>query len=141
MQEYIVFAEKHLFLVLGFFALLALTLWTEIRRLTRNFKEISPQETVRLMNGDAAFLLDVREDSEVGQGTINGAKHLPMSLLKSRMGELDKFKGKKVVAFCRSGNRSQLACSLLKKQGFEDVYNLRGGVVAWQSENLPLKKK
>ncbi|MGF1642869.1 MAG: rhodanese-like domain-containing protein [Thiotrichales bacterium] len=141
MQEYLQFAERHLFLVLGFFALLALTLWTEIRRLTRNFKDITPQETVRLMNDDAVFLLDVREDSEIGQGTIVGAKHIPLSALKARLGELDKLKGKKAVAFCRSGNRSQLACGMLKKQGFEEVYNLRGGILAWQSDNLPLKKK
>ncbi len=141
MSEVMVFVEKHLFLVLGFLALLFLTIWTELRRLTRNFKEVSTQEAVRLMNADSTLLLDVREDSEYGQGTISGAKHIPLSLLKTRMQELERHKGKKVIAFCRSGHRSQHACSLLKKHGFEEVYNLRGGIVAWQSDNLPVSKK
>jgi len=54
---------------------------------------------------------------------------------------LEKFKDRKVIAYCRSGQRSSHACRVLKKNDFMDVYHLAGGVVAWESANLPMGKK
>mgnify|MGYP000494151961 CR=1 FL=1 len=50
-------------------------------------------------------------------------------------------KGKPIVAVCRSGSRSGSACNMLRKNGFENVKNLRGGMMAWESANLPVKRK
>ena len=46
-----------------------------------------------------------------------------------------------MIAYCRSGNRSNGAGSILTKHGFENVYNLGGGIVAWQKASLPVSKK
>ncbi|MGD9385464.1 MAG: rhodanese-like domain-containing protein [Thioalkalispiraceae bacterium] len=46
-----------------------------------------------------------------------------------------------MIVGCKTGQRSGQACATLKKQGFEQVYNLSGGVTAWQADNLPLTKK
>ena len=94
-----------------------------------------------LLNKDNAFCLDVREDKEVTGGILNGATHIPVSQLDSRLNELEKHKNKSVLIYCRSGSRSAHACNTLVKNGFEDVSNLSGGVMAWQSANLPLSKK
>ena len=105
------------------------------------YQDLSPAETVRLMNQDDTVLLDVREDSELGQGKIAGARHIPLKNVMKRVAELEKDKHKNIITYCRVGNRSGLVCRQLVKHGFEKVYNLKGGITAWQSDNLPTSKK
>ena len=88
-----------------------------------------------------AVVLDVREDNEYLKGHIINSVHIPLSYLSNRIGELDKHKDKPIIVSCRSGQRSGQACAMLKKQGFENVYNLSGGMMAWQNDNLPVTKK
>lgn len=97
-------------------------------------------KATRLYNDDA-LVLDVREDKEWAEGHIPRAKHIPLGKLGERMAELDKFKDKPVLVNCRSGMRSASACKQLKKAGFTTVYNLAGGIMAWEKANLPLTKK
>jgi rhodanese-related sulfurtransferase len=103
-------------------------------------KQVGPQEAVLLFNHDDALVLDVREQSEWADGHIAGAKHIPLGQLKNRVGDLEKYKGKPIVAVCRSGNRSAHACGLLKKAGFEHVNNLAGGMTAWEQAGMPKEK-
>ena len=103
-------------------------------------KQIGAQEAVMLFNHEDALVLDVRENSEFTDGRIPKAKHIPLGQLKSRLNELEKFKGKPIVAVCRSGNRSGNACGILRKAGFENVHNLAGGMGAWQQAGLPREK-
>jgi len=141
MQEYITFFQNHPLLIGGFIAVSGMILWTELRRFTKGYQELTPAEVVRLMNQGDTLLLDVREDSELAQGKIAGAKHIPLKNVVKRVSEVEKDKEKNVVVYCRVGNRSGLACSQLLKHGFEKVYNLKGGITAWQSDNLPTSKK
>ena len=106
----------------------------------RGFKEVSALEAVQLLNHDDALLLDVREDSEFKDGHIIDALHIPLGKLGERMAELEKFREKSIIVGCRSGHRSANACARLRKSGFETVFNLKGGVMAWQSAGLPLQK-
>jgi rhodanese-related sulfurtransferase len=103
-------------------------------------KQISPQEAVLLFNHEDALVLDVREPSEWSDGHIIKAKHIPLSQLKTRLPDLEKFKNKPIVTVCRSGNRSGSACGTLKKAGFENVFNLAGGMLAWEQAGLPREK-
>jgi rhodanese-related sulfurtransferase len=104
-------------------------------------RQIGPQEAVMLFNHDDALVLDVREQSEWADGHIARAKHIPLGQLKNRLSDLDKFKGKPIVAVCRSGSRSASACRLLKQAGFENLHNLAGGMMAWEQAGLPREKK
>ncbi|MGD2084341.1 MAG: rhodanese-like domain-containing protein, partial [Chromatiales bacterium] len=56
-------------------------------------------------------------------------------------GSLKKFKNRPIVVSCRSGAQSATACRQLRKEGFERVYNLHGGILAWESANLPVSHK
>ncbi len=103
-------------------------------------KQIGPQEAVMLFNHEDALVLDVREQSEWADGHIAKAKHIPLGQLKNRLADLEKYKGKPIVAVCRSGNRSGSACGMLKKAGFENLSNLAGGMVAWEQAGLPKEK-
>lgn len=70
---------------------------------------------------DNAFLVDVRTPSEFASGSVKGAVNIPLDKVS---GQLSKFKGKKhIVVFCRSGNRSSQAKSILEKNGFDNVVN------------------
>lgn len=83
----------------------------------------------------------MREDNEIASGRISGAKHIPVGSLQKRMDDIAKYKDKPVVVYCRSGNRSAMAASQLTAAGFQDVVNLQGGIQAWQSAGMPIKKK
>ena len=141
MQDLLDFIQRHLLLVAAFVGTAGMIIWAEFQRFTKNYKDLSASEMVQLMNHHDPILLDVRENSELTQGVIKGAKHIPMSNLSKRVSELEKFKDRKVIAYCRSGQRSSHACRVLKKNDFMDVYHLAGGVVAWESANLTVGKK
>jgi len=75
-------------------------------------------------------LLDVRQPSEYEKGHIPGARLIPLPELPDRQGELDP--QQPVVTYCAIGGRSRAAAQFLAGQGFREVYNLKGGIAAWQ---------
>ncbi|MBE9516749.1 MAG: rhodanese-like domain-containing protein [Proteobacteria bacterium] len=103
-------------------------------------KSVNASEAVQLVNHQNGVIVDVCEVAEHQKGHIPGAINIPLSKFAARSGELEKHKAKPVVIVCRSGNRSSRAAITLRKKGFESVYNLSGGVAAWQRENLPMEK-
>jgi rhodanese-related sulfurtransferase len=66
--------------------------------------------------------------------------HIPLGQLSSQTAKLEKFREKPIIATCRTGHRSASACMALRKQGFEKIYNLSGGMLAWESASLPISK-
>jgi rhodanese-related sulfurtransferase len=140
-EEYLVFARSHPLLIAGLFAILGMIIWLEFSRLTRKYQQVNTTQAVHIFNQDGSFVLDVREESEVRSGKLKGAKHIPLGQLKNRMVELESAKTKPVLVYCRSGSRSAHACNLLTKAGFDNVSNLAGGIMAWESANLPVSKR
>lgn len=128
-----------LFAALG--VIIALILRLELKRATRGFKVVTSAEAVQLINKEDALVLDVREDNERMHGSIRGAKHLALSVLKQRLEELKGFAEKPVIAYCKTGNRSIEACEILKKNNFSNVMSLKGGIEEWRTANLPVVKK
>ena len=102
--------------------------------------EVDPAGAVQLINHDNALILDVREDNEFVSGHIPNAKHIPLGQLSNGLLTLEKFKDQTIVVNCRSGSRSSSACGILRKQGFTKVYNLAGGILAWQQAQMPTVK-
>ena len=135
------FIGNHPILILAFAGTLGALLATEISRRLSGMKSIGPVEATQLSNRDNAIFLDIRDDGEYTGGHIPQAIHIPLKQLPGRVAELEKHKDKPVIAYCRSGTRSNGAGSILRKNGFENVYNLGGGIAAWQNANLPLSKK
>ncbi|MFC7060278.1 rhodanese-like domain-containing protein [Halobacillus seohaensis] len=95
-------------------------------------KEITAQElTEKVKAGEKLSIIDVREDEEVAQGKIPGAKHIPLGQIPERFKEIDK--GQDHYMVCRSGGRSGKASSFLIEQGY-DVTNVKGGMLDWEDD-------
>lgn len=102
---------------------------------------LTPALATLKMNREDAILLDVRESGEWSNGHIPGSRHITLGQLGKRLSEIEKFKTRPIIVYCASGNRSTSACGTLKKAGFEQVFNLSGGIAAWGEANLPITKK
>jgi len=114
-------------------------LWPMIGRRMSGVREVGTLEATQLINHQNAVVLDVREDSEFYAGHVPHSLHVLLGQLAKRA-ELEKYKNRPVIAICRSGMRSGRACSVLRKNGFEQVYNLAGGISAWERANMPMEK-
>lgn len=97
-------------------------------------------QAIQLLNRENGVVVDVCEPKEFSAGHVPNAINLPLSSLKDRMRDLEKHKNKPIIVSCRSGNRSLKAAVILRKHGFATVYNLAGGLQAWERDNLPLEK-
>ena len=82
-----------------------------------------------------AVILDVRERHEWKAGHAPGAKNIPLSGLRARIGELAG--ERRYIAVCRSGSRSRSATTQLRAAGI-DAVNLKGGMAGWRRAGLPL---
>lgn len=80
-------------------------------------------------------LLDVREHVELELAAVAGATHVPMREVPARLAELER--DAPLVVMCHSGGRSRRVAEYLSSNGFEQVFNLRGGIDAWSTEIDP----
>lgn len=128
-------------LVLALALVIGLLIAAEMRRRLRGFPDIGPVQATELLNHEDAITLDVRESAEYEQGHIVNALHIPRSLLADRLKELDKHRGKTIIVYCATGNRSVAAGRMLKANGHDKVYNLAGGIHAWKNASLPVTRK
>lgn len=97
--------------------------------------EITPSELyARLEAGEALVLLDVREafELEIANLPDHGQKHISVAEVGERYHELDS--SARTVVYCRSGVRSASVLRFLQSKGFQDVLNLKGGVLGWREE-------
>lgn len=99
-------------------------------------QSVSPVEASALQADKHAVIIDVREDSEWQSEHIPGAIHIPLAELPKRLDELKKYQNSEVITQCRSGKRSLQAQEILKSAGFAKVYNLDGGLNAWDKAGL-----
>jgi phage shock protein E len=89
-------------------------------------------------NRDDIVLIDVREDREYAEGHIPGAVLIPFDQIPNRLNEIPQ--DKTVIAVCRSGNRSSQVISFLSQQGFNNIHNMQGGMLAWDQAGYEIEK-
>ena len=100
------------------------------------FQNIDSADLEALREQQDITLIDVRTDAEVARGIIKGARHIPLFSLPQHAAALAD--AGSIVIYCQSGGRSAQACSYLAQQGFADLYNLSGGILAWQRDGKTL---
>ena len=82
------------------------------------------------------LLLDVRQQDEYDFVNLDGTL-IPLGQLQQRLCEIDAYKDKEVVVMCRTGSRSGQAARILAREGFQNVFNLSGGINGWSREVDP----
>lgn len=102
------------------------------------FKTVTPKEAKNLIeNRNDLLLIDVRGQDELTQGYIEGSTLMPLwAIIK---GTQRPPRNKPILLICAVGGRSLALGKLMSKNGWNEVYNLKGGISAWKKENLPLK--
>jgi glyoxylase-like metal-dependent hydrolase (beta-lactamase superfamily II)/rhodanese-related sulfurtransferase len=106
-------------------------------------RQLSPQEVHLSRQRDPRpLLLDVREPEEFSGelGHITGSKLIPLKELPSRISEIEDYKTREVIVICRAGVRSTTAAAILTGLGFEHVSNLKGGMLDWTDQQLPVER-
>ena len=141
MDRYLEFIGNHPIIFTALAAVLGMIAYVEYERMFSGIKQLSPLEATRLQNDDDAQFVDVREDAEYKRGHVMGAKHIPVGVLDKRMAELDKLKKKPLIVYCATGARASRAASRLRKNGFENVYTMAGGIANWEKASMPLSTK
>ncbi len=107
-----------------------------------DFENITPEEAYSMIKKDKkdVVIIDVRTPPEVkSEGKIPNSILIPLGTLSRQIDKLKNYKDKKIIVYCRSGNRSVSAARILKSLGFDNVYNLKGGIINWKKHNLPVK--
>jgi len=132
------FIFENMYLIAAAFVSGAMLLWPMVRR--GGGASVNTLEATQLINREDALVLDVRNADEFNKGHILNARNMPLSQLDARIAEIEKLKEKPVIVACESGNRSGAAAAALRKRGFARVFNLSGGIGAWQQAGLPVEK-
>ena len=101
---------------------------SELNSMQSNLPTMTPIVLSTLLNSEPIQLIDVRQLYERDICHIGG-EHVPLALLETQIVRFSK--EKRTIVYCRSGARSATACQLLQNEGFTDVYNLEGGILAW----------
>ncbi len=130
------FVSNHYLLSSLFVVLLVLLVITEARK---GGKSLTSRELTTMVNGSQGVVLDVRPKKEFATGHIVDALNIPHDKLVSRMGELEKHKGKTLIVVDAMGQHAGAVCRDLQKAGFTAA-KLSGGISAWRGDNLPVVK-
>ena len=138
MEDFFTFLGNHPFLVGAFVVLLILFIRNEM---SRGGATIGAQELVRMVNSENALVVDVRDKAEYDSGHIVDSINVPFSSIETRLDELKKHQDRPLVLACKMGQHAGAAGTTLRKNGFENVTRLRGGIAEWRGQNLPVVKK
>ena len=141
MDIYFEFVSNHSLLFVGLLLVIVLLLQTVFSDVTRKFKLISPPEAISLINREDAVIIDTRNKAEFKAGHISDAILIPFPEIKDSADKLNKYEGRPLLFYCKTGTRSDEACKILSKQGFDKLYALSGGIQSWEDANMPLVKK
>ncbi len=137
MSQLFTFIGNHPFLVGLFVLLIALFIRNEVKR---GGKTVTSQELVNLINREKAVVVDIRDSKEYFEGHVPKAMNIPFTALQSRVKELEKYKEAPIIVTCKAGQHSSMAGTILRKAGFQNVAKLRGGLLEWRNDNMPVEK-
>jgi rhodanese-related sulfurtransferase len=133
------YIQTNHWLVAATVAMLAAVIAFEIRARAESFAAVSPQDAIRLMNR-GAVVIDLRPAEQYAAGHLAGARRMDGEQILKAADTLKKYKQRPLIVCDESGSLGGSAARQLKAQGFTQAFNLRGGLAAWRSDNLPLEK-
>jgi rhodanese-related sulfurtransferase len=139
MNQLVEFASHHALIVAGLVAALLAVAFYELRLRATGALQVSAADAVRLINR-GALVIDVRKPDEYAAGHIVNARNVGLDKLQQGDDAIKKQKDKILVTVCATGSIAGKAADVLRRAGYANVFNLRGGLATWRAENLPLVK-
>ena len=128
--------------VLYWIAMAGLLFWFAYSKgwILANFESIDAKTAIHLLeNDDNVTLLDVRTIEEYKEGHLRDATLIPVQALSENLGMLKQDKNKKIIVYCRTGNRSVSASRILEENGFTPL-NVKGGILNLQRDGVEVIK-
>jgi len=139
MDRLVEYIQVNHWLVAATVVVLVLVIVFEIRARAEGFSAVSPQDAIRLMNR-GAVIIDLRPAEQYATGHLSGARRMDGEQILKAGETLKRFMQKPLIVYDESGSVGTSAARQLKSQGFTQAFNLKGGLVAWRADNLPLEK-
>jgi rhodanese-related sulfurtransferase len=133
------FAGNHPLLMMALLVVCVLVVANEVTTLLKAGMKISPQEAVLKYNRDEAVFLDTRSHNDFAAAHIVGAIHYPAANASERLATLSKYKTKTLIYYSQSGADPHAIGRLLKKEGFETIFELEGGYDGWLAQSMPVE--
>lgn len=140
MQQYVEFIGRHPYLCGAFALVLAVFIINELKNNAGSAKSLSILQATRLMNDPKTTVLDVRAHTEYKVAHLQGAKNIALSVLKQQIDNVCSDKNDAVLVYCNIGMNAKTAAKLLQGAGYTNVSLLKGGISAWQADNMPISK-
>ncbi|AWL13223.1 Thiosulfate sulfurtransferase [Saliniradius amylolyticus] len=141
MQQLIEFAMNHPILSGIWVVLVLMLVYSFISGALSPVKELGTNELTQKVNKEDGVIVDIRSQGDFNKGHIVGSVHLPQDkALKGELGAIEKHKNKPIVVVCAMGMNAKRVAAQLLKNGFEQVFVLKGGFNSWTSAGLPVKK-
>jgi len=112
-----------------------------VSNLPSDWFQMKPEVLLQKLDlGEEIFVLDARRPDEFAAGHVEGAVNIPVHDLAKHIDQLPNDPDTLIVVYCRSGVRSMFATSALLVLGYNKVYNMPGGFLAWQDAGYPIEK-
>ena len=121
--------------------LLGVTLFSSINLVYGKYTSIDVATANDMITGGSypnLIILDVRTQSEYNEGHLENTVLIPLSELESRIDEILPYKDTEIIVYCKGGGRSAQASSILDSNNFTKVFNVLGGITAWESAGYPI---
>ena len=141
MPQLLEFFHNHSLLFAAAGVVLVLLIVNEMTATMLGDVRINATDAVRLINDRDAVIVDLRPAADFKRGHLLNAINLPFAKIEERASEIGKDKARPVLLYCALGSMASQAAGKLKKQGFTEVYPLKGGLNAWTGANLPVTAK
>ncbi len=141
MNDLMQFAQGHILMSSAWIVVAVLLVFTQLRIMASGPKALSTQMLTDMVNRENGVIVDIRPKAEFNKGHIHGAINIPLSTLKDRLKDLEKYQNTPIIMVCANGISVAGACSTLKKAGLQQVHKLAGGMSSWVGDNLPVVKK
>lgn len=137
LEQIIEFMTNHWILTSLWSAILILVLLNEG---ARGGDQLSTAQVTRLINNEDAVVVDIRKKEDFRTGHLPESINLPSTGFANHLGQLEPYKTRPIILVCKTGTTAGSVGVILKNAGFEQVTRLKGGIMEWQANSLPLVK-
>lgn len=135
------FFAENMWMCIGFLVVLNIYIFFELQQSKYKRFMLSTQDAVKMVNRDKGIFLDIRGEKAYREGHILEAQHTTIENLQSSTKFLKRHQKNPIVIYANGNEGCSTALEVLRKEGFERIFILRGGMIQWRKDNYPVETK